>query len=100
MVKEFFIDCEKLCESESAHRYLAEALEFPDYYGKNLDALFDCMTEKGECTILFKGAAELYKSSAYGAKILRVMREAATANPQLKMAVVKDESLDDDLTKK
>ena len=29
------------------HDYLKEALNFPDYYGKNLDALYDCLTEIG-----------------------------------------------------
>lgn len=29
------------------HYYLKEALNFPDYYGKNLDALYDCLTEIG-----------------------------------------------------
>ena len=29
------------------HDYLKEVLNFPDYYGKNLDALYDCLTEIG-----------------------------------------------------
>ena len=93
-MKKYFIDCEKLCGRRAAHRYLAETLEFPEYYGNNLDALFDCLTEKGECTILFKGAAELYESGGYGAKILRVMRDAAAANPLLKMAFAEDETVE------
>lgn len=91
MVKKYFIDCEKLCEPESAQKYLEKTLEFPKYYGKNLDALFDCLTEKGECSIQFKGAEEFYRSNAYGAKVLRVMRDAAEANPLLKMSRAEDE---------
>ena len=91
MVKKYFIDCEKLCGRRAAHRYLAETLEFPEYYGNNLDALFDCLTEKTECTILFKGAAELYKEGGYGARILEVMRDAAAANPLLQMEMTEDE---------
>ncbi|MCH5187106.1 MAG: barstar family protein [Oscillospiraceae bacterium] len=90
MVKKYIIDCEKLSERRAAHRYLAETLEFPKYYGNNLDALFDCMTEKAECTILFKGAVELYKKGGYGARILEVMREAAAANPLLQMAMTEN----------
>ncbi|WP_296889617.1 barstar family protein [uncultured Methanobrevibacter sp.] len=36
----------KLIEKEG-HKYLKEALEFPDYYGENLDALYDCLCEMG-----------------------------------------------------
>ena len=91
MVKEYFIDCEKLRGRRAAHRYLAETLEFPEYYGNNLDALFDCMTEKAECVILFKGAAELYREGGYGARVLEVMRDAAASNPRLQMAMTENE---------
>ena len=91
MVKEYFIDCEKLRGRITAHRYLAKALELPEYYGNNLDALYDCMTEKSECTIIFKGAPKLYQKGGYGAEILAVMRDAAEANPQLQMAMAENE---------
>ena len=29
----------------AVHAYLAEMLEFPSYYGNNLDALLDCLTD-------------------------------------------------------
>lgn len=32
---------------KEGHDYLKEVLNFPDYYGKNLDALYDCLTEIG-----------------------------------------------------
>lgn len=36
----------KLIKKEG-HDYLKEVLDFPDYYGKNLDALYDCLTDIG-----------------------------------------------------
>ena len=40
---------------KDGHDYLKEILNFPDYYGKNLDALYDCLTDIGietEITII------------------------------------------------
>ena len=42
---EYTIDALKVNEREEAHKYLAEVFSFPEYYGKNLDALFDCLGE-------------------------------------------------------
>ena len=41
------------CESvEDLHRALAEGLHFPAWYGGNLDALHDCLTDLNEPTEL------------------------------------------------
>lgn len=33
---------------EDVHTAFADALELPDYYGRNLDALYDCLTDLAE----------------------------------------------------
>ena len=86
-MKKVILDCEKLTERKKAHQYLAQMLDFPDYYGKNLDALFDCLSELGECTIVLEGEAVLRQTIGYGVKIIRVLEEAAQVNPKLKIEV-------------
>lgn len=41
------IELDGECIKKYSHDYLKEELSFPDYYGKNLDALYDCLTDIG-----------------------------------------------------
>lgn len=41
------IELDGECIKKYSHEYLKEKLRFPDYYGKNLDALYDCLTDIG-----------------------------------------------------
>ena len=84
-MKSVILNCEKLLQRKQAHLYLAQMLDFPDYYGKNLDALFDCLTELGECTIILEGGDMLRQSGGYGTRVLKVLEEAAQKNPRLKL---------------
>lgn len=93
-MKKVALNCEKLLERKQAHLYLAEMLEFPEYYGKNLDALFDCLMELGECTIVLQGEAELRQTDGYGIKILKVLEEAAQENPGLRLEIQAEEDND------
>ena len=77
------LDSGQLLEPEAAHAYLAEKLMLPDYYGGNLDALYDCLTEIGEDTQLILKMAENHRDNIYLKKILMVLMDAETENPYL-----------------
>ena len=86
-MKKVILDCDNILQKEQAHSYLAQMLDFPDYYGKNLDALFDCLTEMSECTIVLKEIDALSRTDCYGTKVLKVLEEAGQANPRLRLEV-------------
>jgi ribonuclease inhibitor len=43
--KRIYIDCRLLKNAREIHESLKEQLSFPEYYGKNLDALVDVLTD-------------------------------------------------------
>lgn len=48
MERVFYIDLQDVTSREELHRVIAEGLNLPEYYGNNLDALHDVLTEAGE----------------------------------------------------
>ena len=66
---------------EDGHDYLMEVLNFPDYYGKNLDALYDCLCEI-ECEI------ELINSDDVDKDIIDTFKDAADENDFLKFEIL------------
>ena len=45
------------------HRLLAEQLDFPDWYGGNLDALYDCLTDlTEETTVILSSGRSVFES--------------------------------------
>ena len=66
---------------ESAHAELARALDFPEYYGANLDALWDLASTTSADAELADGAVMLNHLGVYGCKLLQTLFEAAEENP-------------------
>ena len=44
-MKIIILDGSRFTSKQAAHEYMQELLSFPPYYGKNLDALDDCLSE-------------------------------------------------------
>jgi RNAse (barnase) inhibitor barstar len=49
---EYRLDCSNVDCAKELHQRISECLSFPDWYGNNLDALYDCLTEIGSPTHL------------------------------------------------
>ncbi len=77
------LDALRLKSKDEAHRYLREALNFPEYYGGNLDALHECLTELDGVEIEFVNAEKV--SGGYFAKVMKVFMDSAEENPGMKI---------------
>lgn len=69
----YTIDCSKLNDKENAHEYLKKVFDLPEYYGKNLDALHDVLSERAPFEVRVINSEML---TEYGEKILDVIRKA------------------------
>jgi L-amino acid N-acyltransferase YncA/RNAse (barnase) inhibitor barstar len=72
-----WLDARRMEERGEAHAYLRERLDLPDYYGRNLDALYDCLTEMSGVELALLYAEEV---QGYYPKIEHVLLEAAKEN--------------------
>ena len=72
------------------HKILKEKLELPDYYGENLDALWDCLTGEIELSVCIKWSN--YKASChylgeYAEKLRNVSEDAATERDNFSLQI-------------
>lgn len=81
------LDGRQITDCCALHDLLAEKLEFPDYYGRNLDALYDLLTEiEGEIHVTYVTALET-NLGAYGRGFLKVLEDAVQSNPALSVQI-------------
>lgn len=90
-MREIFLDGSYLCEEENAHEYLKDKLDLPEHYGRNLDALYDCLTDFSDTHIGIKVPDD---KTIYFTRVLRVFKAADRKNENL---IVKILSGDTDL---
>ena len=81
-MKQITLDGNILADIAQVHNYLKEMLEFPEYYGKNLDALYDCLTDLVDVEITITSPDE---DGAIFQKVLRVFKAANRENEVLKV---------------
>lgn len=82
---EIKIDLKGVRGPRDLHRRIAEALGAPDYYGYNLDALYDLLTEMGgPVTICFENLTDAQQiMPGTCARLQMVCRDAAEENEDI-----------------
>lgn len=74
----YTVDCREMTSRAAVHDLLAQTFAFPAYYGRNLDALYDCLTALPPCAVQLRHTGALYENlGAYAEKLLAVFRDAA-----------------------
>ena len=73
-MKQIILDGNVLADAAKVHDYLMEMLDFPEYYGKNLDALHDCLTDLEDVEITITTPEE---DGAIYQRIVRVFKIAS-----------------------
>ena len=85
------LDCALMTGRAETHEYLKQQLQFPDYYGRNLDALYDVLTDcvKPVHMVLIHKDAMLRQLSDYGEALLETLRDAAEVPSTNRSAIAK-----------
>lgn len=88
MKKVYILDGSKMESLREVHVVLKKSLELPSYYGDNLDALYDCLTEMdAEITILHFEFMKLYLGKYFN-KFWSVFDRAQKENPLLSVKIL------------
>lgn len=77
-MREIQLDGRAMDTRAALHRHLREALDLPEYYGNNLDALSDCLGEMRDVEVLLRySQAMLNNLGAYGQRVIDVFCDQA-----------------------
>ncbi len=84
-----FLDGACMTSRESAHAYLKRRFSFPDYYGANLDAIWDILSTFSEpMTIELQNRSAMVEAlGAYGESLCQLFEEVAEQNACVHYAV-------------
>ncbi len=89
-MRKIILDIDKMYSIPALHKYLHRALNLPTYYGANLDALYDCLTEMVEPTELVvpQSIKNEDKLGWYGEQFITCLQDAAEANSSLTITLI------------
>lgn len=79
------LDGELLQNRAEAMEALGRALLLPEWWGRNLDALHDCLTDLGRPVRLELCGRAALETTPFGRGLLRVLRDSAAETPWLEL---------------
>lgn len=84
-MKKVILDGNMMTSRQETHEYIKKKMKFPDYYGNNLDALADCLSEIGKKTTVTLINTDKMKENlgVYHKGFIRVFTELSEDNENL-----------------
>ncbi|ERJ29633.1 hypothetical protein UNSWCS_1008 [Campylobacter concisus UNSWCS] len=89
-MKIVILDAKKMLEKEKMHEYFAKKFDLPEYYGRNLDALFDCLCEINEPTLIKLKNEDALQGDTKES-LIRLFHDVCNENEMVKFELIKDE---------
>ena len=88
-MKEIRLNGSKMLDKASTHDYLKQKLTLPDYYGENLDALWDCIVTdfSPKKITIYNPAAIIENLGPYGESIINLFEQAAEENEYIQVDI-------------
>lgn len=87
-MKTCVLDGNIILDKEMLHKMLAKQLDFPYWYGKNLDALHDLLTDIPEAEIVIVNQDALYEHlERYASLLMKVLEDAAKEHPGIRWRI-------------
>lgn len=82
-MRKLTLDCSQISTKAGLHLQLTELLDLPEYYGNNLDALADCLSEihQDTCLVLEEPEALTAALGDYAERFFRLLEHCSAENP-------------------
>ena len=89
-MKAFILNCAETGSRYQLHEKIAEGLGFPQWYGRNLDALHDCLTDISEDTeITVENFSRLEEElGGYAMLFKKVLLQSAEENEKIHIEIL------------
>ena len=84
-MKKIILDGDYITDISDIHKIFVSNLEFPSYYGYNLDALYDCLTDVSEKVVIKIKNREklLYELGHYAEKLFVLLEDVTEVNDNI-----------------
>lgn len=88
-MKTIIIDGNEIISMNNIHRIFAEELCFPEWYGRNLDALYDCLGDvTEEVEIIVENTDELEENLGISfKKLCRLLEDVSAENDYISVEI-------------